>query len=109
MIAYRTLSQADLSDKKVLLRAGFDLPMEEGRITDESRVVSVIPTIRYLLDHGAAVIIMAHQDRPKGKVVPEMSQKPIVPVLERLLGCSVQFAASCTGPETKQMVDALTP
>lgn len=109
MNSYRTLSQAELSGKRVLLRAGFDLPMEEGRITDESRIVAVVPTMRFILDHGGALLIMAHQDRPKGKVVESMSQKPLVPVLERLLGTSVLFASSCTGSETKQMVDALTP
>jgi phosphoglycerate kinase len=109
MHTYRTLADVDLQGKRVLVRAGFDIPMEEGRITDESRIVSVIPTIRFLLDHGAAVIIIAHQDRPKGKVIPGMSQKPLVPVLERLLDLHVQFAPSCTGPETEQIVDDLAP
>ena len=70
MTAYRTLQDFDLSGKKVLLRAGFDLPIENGRITDESRVTALVPTMRYILDHGAALIILSHQDRPKGKVVP---------------------------------------
>ncbi len=109
MHSYRSLADADLQGKRVLLRAGFDIPMEEGHITDESRIVSVIPTIRFILDHGGSVVIIAHQDRPKGKVVAEMSQKPLVPVLERLLGQPVLFAASCVGEQTKQMVDGLAP
>jgi len=109
MSNFRALRDATLKGKKVLVRAGFDVPMEEGRVTDTSRIEAVIPTLRHLLDDGAAVIIIAHQDRPKGKVVPEMSQKPLVPILEKLLGVTVKFAASCVGPETKQMVDALTP
>lgn len=109
MHSYHTLSDFDLSGKKVLLRAGFDLPMENGRITDESRVVALVPTMKYILDHGASLIILSHQDRPKGKVVPEMSQRPLVPLLERLLGRPIQFAESCTGEATKQMVDALAP
>ncbi len=109
MKTYRSLADADLQGKRVLVRAGFDIPMEEGRITDESRIVSVVPTIRFIVDHGGSVIIIAHQDRPKGKVIPDMSQRPLVPVLERLLGQMVRFAPSCTGAETKQMVDDLAP
>lgn len=109
MTSYHTLTNHEVHGKKVLLRAGFDLPIENGLITDDSRVVALLPTMRYILDHGASLIILSHQDRPKGKVVPEMSQKPLVPVLERLLGTSVQFAQSCVGEATKQMVDALTP
>lgn len=109
MTSYHTLTNLDVHGKKVLLRAGFDLPIENGFITDDSRVVALVPTMRYILDHGASLIILSHQDRPKGKVVPAMSQKPLVPVLETLLGTSVQFAESCVGEVTKQMVDALTP
>lgn len=109
MKSYRTLAQADLDGKNVLLRAGFDVPMENGVVTDTSRIAFAAPTMQYILDHGAALIIIAHQDRPKGKVVPEMSQRPIAPVLEKLLGRAVAFAPSCTGPETRQMVDALAP
>ncbi len=109
MNSYPSLADADLQGKRVLVRAGFDIPMEEGRITDESRIVSVMPTIRFVLDHGGSIILIAHQDRPKGKVVPEMSQKPLVPVLERLLGQPVLFTASCVGEQAKQMVDALAP
>lgn len=109
MSTYRSLSSADLDGKKVLLRAGFDVPMEKGVITDTSRIEAVVPTMNYILDHGGALIIMAHQDRPKGNVVPEFSQKPIVPVLEKLLKRPVQFAPSCVGSETTRMVDALAP
>lgn len=109
MTSYHTLTNLDVHGKKVILRAGFDLPIEDGRITDDSRVVALVPTMRAILDHGASLIILSHQDRPKGKVVPEMSQRPLVPVLATLLGTSVQFAESCVGEATKQMVDALTP
>jgi len=109
MTTYHTLHDANLTGKRVLLRAGFDVPIEDGRITDESRIAAIVPTMRFILDHGASLIILSHQDRPKGKVMPEMSQKPLIPVLERLLSMNVQFAESCTGESTKQMVDALTP
>lgn len=105
----RSVTQANLAGKRVLLRAGFDLPIEHGVVTDISRIEALVPTMKYILDHGASLVIMAHQDRPKGKVVPEMSQRPLVPIIEKLVGVSVQFAESCVGPKTKQMVDALTP
>lgn len=109
MTTYHTLAEFDIQGKKVLLRAGFDLPIEHGVITDTSRVVALVPTMRAILDRGASLILLSHQDRPKGKIVPEMSQKPLLPVLEKLLDCPVQFAESCVGSETKKMVDALTP
>lgn len=109
MQSYRSLTDADLQGKRVLMRAGFDIPMEDGRITDESRIVSMIPTMRFVLAHGGSLVILAHQDRPKGTVVLSMSQKPLVVVIEKLLGVPVAFAPSCTGDETKRMVDALTP
>lgn len=109
MSNFRSLRSAEIAEKRVLLRAGFDVPLENGVVTDASRIEAVAPTIRYLLENKCSVVIMAHQDRPKGKVVPEMSQKPLVPVLEKLLGVPVRFAPSCVGAETKAMVDALTP
>lgn len=109
MSTLHSVTEADLHGKKVLLRAGFDLPLEDGVVTDISRVEAIVPTMKYILSKGGALIIMAHQDRPKGKIVPDMSQRPIVEILEKLLGCSVLFAESCVGSETKKMVDALTP
>lgn len=109
MSMYRMLRDADVQGKHVLLRAGFDVPMDNETVTDISRIEAIIPTMKYVLEHGGSLVIVAHQDRPKGKVVPEMSQRPIVPVIERLLGVPVQFAESCVGAETKRMVDALPP
>lgn len=109
MPTYKSVLDADIADKKVLLRAGFDVPIEDGKVTDESRIVASIPTIRHIIDNGGSVIIMAHQDRPKGKIVPEFSQKPLVPILEKLLRVPVQFADSCVGSDTKLMTDAMKP
>lgn len=106
---YRMLTEAPLEGKRVLLRAGFDVPIENGAVTDTTRIASMIPTMRFILDHGAALVIVAHQDRPKGKVVASMSQRPLVSVLEQLLHCSVTFASSCVGPEAKRLADALQP
>jgi phosphoglycerate kinase len=109
MSTYPSLRDADLDGKRVLLRAGFDVPIENGVITDISRIEAVIPTMTYVIQHNAALIIMAHQDRPKGKVVPEFSQRPLVSIIEKLLGRPVKFASSCVGEDTKKMVDALAP
>ncbi|MDD5751406.1 MAG: phosphoglycerate kinase, partial [Candidatus Peribacteraceae bacterium] len=106
---YALLKDAKLKSKKVLLRAGFDVPMEGGKVTDTSRIEAILPTMKAILKGGAALIIMAHQDRPKGVRVPDMSQKPLVPVLEKLLKVNIAFADSCRGPETKKMADALKP
>lgn len=91
------------------MRAGFDMPMLDGVISDTSRIEALIPTMRYILDHGASLILLAHQGRPKGKIVAEESQKPLVPILEKLLSTTVQFAPSCTGPETDALAHALQP
>lgn len=100
--------ELDLQGKKVLLRAGFDVTIENGMVTDTSRIDALKDTMLAILGKGS-LIIMAHQGRPKGKPVPEESQKPLVPVLEKLLGRSVAFAPSCVGPEATAMADALKP
>jgi len=104
---YPLLKEAKLKGKKVLLRAGFDVPVEGGNVTDSSRIEAVLPTMKFILKQGAALILMAHQGRPKGERVPEMSQKPLAPVLEKLLKVKVQFADSCRGPEVKKKADGL--
>ncbi len=109
MPTYRHLSDIDIQGKRVLLRAGFDLPIDNGVVTDTARIEALIPTMKEILSKGASLVIMAHQGRPKGKIVPEESQKPIVPVLEKLLGIPVQFAMSCVGPETLATAQALQP
>lgn len=107
---YRTLDQVELKGKRVLLRAGFDLPMDGGSIVDAERIRAVLPTMRCILDAGAALIIMAHQGRPRGLgFEAELSQRPIVPILEKLLGVPVAFAASCIGEETLALAKALHP
>ncbi|MFH1670552.1 MAG: phosphoglycerate kinase [Patescibacteria group bacterium] len=80
-----------------------------ARVSDPSRIEAIVPTMQEILKQKAALIIMAHQSRPKGKRVASMSQKPLIPVLERLLGKEVQFAEDCTGPQARQMAEDLKP
>jgi len=99
---YNLLSDAgDLAGKKVLLRAGFDVPMEGGKVADASRIEAVVPTMQFILRAGAALIIMSHQGRPDGKVVKEMSQRPLTGELKKLLGANVEFADDCVGAEAE--------
>lgn len=106
---YPTLANADLAGKKVLLRAGFDVPIENDAVEDASRIEALVPTMRHILDAGASLIIMAHQGRPKGKADPEFTQKPIVEVLKKLLNTEVHFAESCTGPAATEAARVLKP
>jgi len=108
-MSYSSLKDADLEGKRVLLRAGFDVPIEKGKVLDNFRIEKIVPTMKHILDNGASLIIAAHQGRPKGKVDPKMSQKPLVSVLQKLLGVTVQFADSCTGKETKNVAESLKP
>lgn len=103
------MKQAQISGKRVFVRAGFDVPMENGHVTDESRIHAVVPTLTYILENGGSIVIAAHQDRPKGKIVPEFSQKPLVPILQKALGTSVRFAESCVGDATQKLCAALKP
>ena len=106
---YQTLDQAKIHGKTVLLRAGFDVPIENGTVQDTERIEKMLPTIRAILDAGAALIIMAHQGRPKGKRVPELSQKPLVEVLKELVGTTVEFADSCIGEKAEEKAANLQP
>ncbi len=109
MSTYTTLADADLQGKRVLLRAGFDVPIEGGKVTDPSRIEAIVPTMKHILDSGASLVIMAHQGRPKTNPDPEFSQKPLVPVLSSLLGVEVVFADSCVGEEAQKTAESLKP
>jgi phosphoglycerate kinase len=91
MPAFRTLNDVDVKNKKVVIRLDLNVPIENGVVTDTTRIDRVVPTLKELLTKGAAVIILAHFDRPKGKVVPEMSLKSVAAPLEKALGHKVQF------------------
>jgi phosphoglycerate kinase len=97
-MTFRTLDDAkDLAGKTALVRVDFNVPMEDGKVSDDTRLRSALPTIQRLRDAGAKVALLAHFDRPKGQRVPEMSLQPVVDDLERLLGAPVRFADDCVG------------
>ncbi len=106
----KTVRDVNMQGKRVLMRVDFNVPLENGRVADDTRITAALPTIKYVLDHGAALILMSHLGRPKGgKVEPEFSLKPAADRLAELLGKPVQFAPDCVGPAVKQMALALKP
>ncbi len=89
--SFKTIDDVEFKSKRVVIRADLNVPVENGEVTDITRIDRVAPTIREIADRGAAALVIAHFDRPKGKVVPEMSLRPIAPVLARSIGLPVQF------------------
>ncbi len=109
MQSYRTLDQARVRGKRILLRAGFDLPMEKGKVTDISRVKAIEKSMKYILKGGGILILLAHQGRPKDRPDPQFSQKPVVTVLKKLLKTNVHFASDCVGPQAEKIVAKAKP
>jgi len=106
-MTFRTLDTADLAGKRALVRVDFNVPVDGGKITDDTRLRAALPTIAYLSKQGAKVVLLAHFDRPKGKVVPEMSLGFVAEPLSKLLEQPVAFASDCVGPEAAKVVDGL--
>jgi len=99
----RTLKDINVAGKKVLVRVDYNVPMDDkGNITDDTRIKASLPTLNYLLQHEAALIIMAHLGRPKGQPVPKYSLKPVAEHLSKLLGKPVAFAEDCIGPKAQE-------
>jgi len=105
--AFRTLDDLDVKGKRVLVRADLNVPMQDGRITDTLRIDRQAPTIRELAEKGARVIVLSHFDRPKGKVVPAMSLRPVAEPLAKAVGRPVAFADDCVGEVAKEAVARL--
>jgi len=103
-----TLEQLDLAGKRVFLRADLNVPLAEGGIADDTRLRAVLPTIRYALKAGAAVVLASHLGRPKGRD-PRYSLRPVGERLAALLGQAVELAPDCVGPETAARARALAP
>lgn len=104
-MTFRTLDDAaDLSGQTALVRVDFNVPMEGGKVGDDTRLKAALPTIHRLREAGAKVVLLAHFDRPKGERVPAMSLRPVVEPLELLLHGPVRFADDCVGDEAKAAV-----
>jgi phosphoglycerate kinase len=109
MFNKKTIEDIDVSGKKVLVRVDFNVPVKEGKVGDDTRIRAALPTIRYLLDQGASVILMSHLGRPKGEQNPKYTLRPVGEYLGNLLGKEVKFATAAVGPEAEQAAAGLQP
>ena len=104
-----TVEDLNLQGKRVLMRVDFNVPLENGKVADDTRIKAALPTIEYILKEGAKLILMSHLGRPKGQRVPEMSLKPCAAVLGELLGRDVAFVGDCVGATVESAADNLEP
>ena len=103
----KTIEDVDVKGKKVLVRCDFNVPLKDGKITDDTRITAALPTIKYLMDKGAKVILCSHLGRPKGEVKEEYSLKPVADELTDLLNTNVKFANDVTGESAKSVTSGL--
>lgn len=99
----KSIKDIDVKGKRVLVRCDFNVPLDNGVITNDKRIVASLPTIKYLLEHGAKVILCSHLGRPKGEVMPEFSLKPVAARLSELLGLEVKMADDVVGESAKAL------
>jgi len=103
----QTIADIDIAGKRVLIRADLNVPLDKGKVSDDTRIVAALPTIRYVLANSATPILCSHLGRPKGKPDAKYSLKPVAERLAQLLGCRVQMAADCIGPDAELMAAAI--
>ena len=109
MLRKKSLDKVALKGKKVLVRVDYNVLINEGVVGDDTRIRASLPTIKYLLDQGAAVILMSHLGRPKGGPEPQFSLAPVASHLGGILGTPVAFVGDCVGPVAEAAVKALKP
>src|SRR6266699_7296181 len=105
---FRTLDEADVRSKRVLVRVDLNVPVENGKVADTTRIERVAPTIREIADKGGKAILLSHFGRPKG-FDPKDSLKPFAPAIAGVLGRPVAFADDCIGEKAQAAVDAMLP
>lgn len=105
----KTIRDVEVEGKRVLVRVDFNVPLAEGKVTDDTRIRAALPTIKYLLEHGARVILMSHLGRPKAKVVDALRLDPVAERLAELLGKPVRKLDDCVGPEVEAVVAKMQP
>ena len=103
----KTIEDVEVAGKRVLVRCDFNVPLKDGVITSDKRIVEAIPTIKYLLDKGAKVILCSHMGKPKGEVNPKYTLAPVATRLSEILGFDVPLCADTIGPDAKAKAAAL--
>jgi phosphoglycerate kinase len=109
MFKKKTIRNIDLKSRRVLVRVDFNVPLDEGVVTDDMRILAALPTLSYLIEQEAGIILCSHLGRPKGKVVPTLSLRPVAERLSTLLEKPVGFVNDCIGPEVRDAVEGLKP
>ena len=108
-MTHKTLDDLDLAGRRVLVRVDINVPVQGGRVSDDTRIRAIVPTVRDILAQGGRPVLLAHFGRPKGKVVAELSLAVTLPALTAALGVAVRFAADCIGAEAEAAAGALPP
>lgn len=109
MFNKKTIRDIDFRGKRVLVRVDFNVPIKEGKVKDDTRIRAALPTLNYLLDQGASLILCSHLGRPKGGPSPEFSMKPVADYLAGLMGKPVAFVGNLVGPDVTAAAQALKP
>lgn len=105
----KTIRDVSFKGKRALVRVDFNVPIKDGKISDDTRIRAALPTIKHILDQGGSAVLMSHLGRPKNKPTPEFSLAPVAAHLASLLGVEVEFAPDCIGAEVKALADVLEP
>ncbi|WP_176014598.1 phosphoglycerate kinase [Victivallis sp. Marseille-Q1083] len=103
----KTVKDIDLNGKRVVMRVDFNVPLKDGKVADDTRIRAALPTIEYILSHGASLVLLSHLGRPKGQANPEFTLKPTADYLAKLLGKPVKFVNDCIGEEAVAASKAL--
>jgi phosphoglycerate kinase len=109
MFNKKTIRDVDFDGKRVLVRVDFNVPIKDGQVGDDTRIRAALPTLQYLLDHGASLVLCSHLGRPKGEPKPEFSLRPVAAHLSDLIGKHVSFAEDCIGPVAEGAAVGLKP
>jgi phosphoglycerate kinase len=105
----QTIRDLDLQGKRIVMRVDFNVPIADSKVADDTRITAALPSIQYIMQQGASVVLLSHLGRPKGKADPKFSLQPVAERLSELLNKSVIFAPNCIGPEVQELASALKP